>query len=120
MADGNNVIAYLEAGLRVSGLRGRVIADNIANLETPGFRRRAVRFEKLLAEALDGASDVELGELKARVFQPRTTPVNARGNDVSLDVEVGQMIQNGARYKTYLRVLTRLYRQMEMAMGGQP
>ena len=39
------IVDYLEAGLKVSGLRGKVIANNIANLNTPGFKRSAVEFE---------------------------------------------------------------------------
>jgi flagellar basal body rod protein FlgB len=35
---------------------------------------------------------------------------------VSLDVEVGEMVRNGALYKTYIRMLGRMYRQMEQAM----
>ena len=47
------------------------------------------------------------------------TTVDSRGNDVDLDVEVGEMIKNGARYKMYVRLLNKMYKQMEMAIGGR-
>lgn len=118
MADGAGITDYLEAGLRAAGLRGRVIAHNVANLETPGFRRAEVRFEEMLARAMKQGGDerIDLAEVVAQVIRPRSTPLDARGNDVNLDLEVGEMIKNGARYKTYVRILNRLYDQMEAAM----
>lgn len=116
MADGTRITGLLEAGLRAAGLRSKVIAHNIANLETPNFRRGEVRFEELLANALDAGKDLDLDGLKAQIVQPRTTPVNGAGNDVGLETEIGQMVENSAYYKTYVRTLNRIYKQMEMAM----
>jgi len=45
----NNIIDFLEAGIRTESLRQKAIASNIANLETPGYRRLGVKFEELLA-----------------------------------------------------------------------
>ncbi len=116
MADGNSVIQSLTAGLTASSLRGRVIASNLANLDTPGFRRRAVEFEKHLAEAMAGGDTADINDVEMNIVRPLNTPLEANGNDVSLDMEVGEMVKNGARYKTYMRTLTKMYRQMESAM----
>ena len=116
MARGPGIIAYLEAGLRATGLRGKVIANNIANLHTPKFRRGEVRFEELLARAMASGGQGDLDGLRPEVRQPQSTPVDARGNDVELDVEIGEMVENGARSKVYLRTLAKLYSQMELAM----
>ena len=97
-------------------MRGRVIAQNLANVETPGFRRGAVHFEQRLAEALASGRREDLDELKAEVIRPMNTPVESNGNDVNVDAEVGELVKNGVRYKTYMRVLTRLYGQMDRAM----
>jgi len=98
-----SVIDYIEAGLKASRLRQSVIAHNIANLSTPGFRRGEVVFEEILAKA------------GAQIVRPGDTPVNESGSDVSLEMEVGELVRNAASYKTYMRVLGRIYRQMEMA-----
>jgi len=107
----------LEAALRASALRGKAIANNVANLDTPGYRRIAVAFEQELAKAME-SGQVNLADLQMKVYQPGTTPVNSQGNDVNLDVEIGDMIKNGAAYKTYMRLLEKLYSQMELAMQG--
>ena len=116
MADTNNIINVLQIGLRTSSMRGRVIANNMANIDTPGFRRRAVAFEARLAEALQSGEQLDADDIQAEIFRPGNTPVEANGNDVSIDMEVGEMIKNSARYKTYMRVMAKMYRQMEQAM----
>jgi flagellar basal-body rod protein FlgB len=115
MAGRTDIIGYLEAGLKAAGLRGKVIGNNIANLDTPGFRRSEVRFEDLLAKAMDGGA-VDLADVAPKVYQPRNTAVAGGDNDVDLDKEVGEMIENGARSRVFLRAMAKLYSQMELAI----
>ena len=109
------VTDYLEAALRAAGTRQTVIANNIANLNTPGFRRSTVDFEARLAEAIAAGKPVDPKAVRLEIAQPMNTSVNSSGNDVNLEMEVGEMIKNGGAYKTYLRLLGKLYKQMEMA-----
>ena len=48
MARTDNLLSLLEAGARAEGLRHKAIASNIANLQTPGYRRVDIRFEEFL------------------------------------------------------------------------
>ena len=41
---------YLSRGLEAANLRHEVISNNIANVNTPHFKRSAVNFEDLLAK----------------------------------------------------------------------
>lgn len=110
-----SVIDYIEAGLKASRLRQSVIADNIANLSTPGFRRRQVVFEEIMTKALRTGGRVLPGDVVPKIVQPRDMPVNESGSDVSLETEVGELVRNAGAYKTYLRMLGKIYRQMELA-----
>jgi flagellar basal-body rod protein FlgB len=117
MAEDNmNILNYLEAGLTAESARQKAIANNVANMNTPGYRRSDIRFEELLARALESGGEVDLSELKPLFYQPQTTPVKGNGNDVALDMEVGEMVKNSLRYKTYMLLLKKKYRQMEAAM----
>lgn len=107
----------LEAGLRAESLRQRAIANNVANLRTPGYRTIDVKFEELLANALDSSGAVELGEIEAKIYRPGQTPVKSNGNDVSLEIEVGKMVKNTLRYTAYIRLLNKRYNQIELAMN---
>ena len=116
MSKTNNIVDFLEAGIRTESLRQKAIANNIANLETRGYRRIDVKFEELLAKALKSPGAVELSKIEPQIHQPQQTPVNSNGNDVSLESEVGQMIKNTLRYKAYIRLLNKKYSQMQLAM----
>lgn len=116
MSNANNVVELLQAGLKAESLRQRAIASNVANLKTPGYRRIDVRFEELLAKALESAEAVDLAEIEPQAYEPRATPVNSNGNDVSLEAEVGEMVKNSLRYKTYVRLFNKRLAQIELAM----
>ena len=116
MSKTSSIVDFLEAGIRAESLRQKAIANNIANLETPGYRRIDVKFEELLAKALDSPGAVELSEVEPQTHQPKQTPVKSNGNDVNLESEVGQMVKNSLRYKAYIRLLNKKYRQIELAM----
>ena len=112
----NNIMDIIEAGIRAESLRQSAIANNVANLETPGYRRIDVKFSELLGEALNSSADVDLGTLNGEIYQPKQTLVKSNGNDVSLETEIGEMVKNTLRHKVYIRLLGKKYRQMDLAM----
>ncbi len=109
---------YLRAGIKATSTRQSVIANNMANANTPGYRRMQVNFEALMNEALNSNDQADPTTVSPVLIQPQNTAVDAKGNDVSMDLEVGEMIKNSSMYKTYFRLLGKLARQMEMAMGS--
>jgi flagellar basal-body rod protein FlgB len=111
-----NIVGYLEAGIRAEGLRQKAIASNVANSQTPGYRRIDVRFADLVADAMEKA-DSDPSEIEGEFFKPMQTPVDSKGNDVNLDGEIGEMVKNSLTQKTYMRLLARKYRQIETAIG---
>jgi len=117
MPETSNILDLLEAGIRAENLRQKAIASNIANLETPGYRRVDVKFEELLDKALGSAGKIDLSKIEPQLHQPKQTPVKSNGNDVNLETEVGEMVKNTLRHKAYIRVLSKKYRQMELALN---
>ena len=112
----NSIVELIEAGLRAEGTRQKAIANNVANLETPGYRRLDVKFEELLSKALNSSGEIDLDDIEPLIHQPQKTPVKSNGNDVNLESEIGRLVQNSLRYKAYIRLLNKKYRQIEMAM----
>ena len=117
MAESARIAQYLEAGLRAANLRQTVIANNISNMATPGFRRGTVPFEKIFAEAAAAGKPIDHQTVLDHIVQPRTGALNKFGSDVEIDTEVGELVKNSMLYKTYVRLLNRMYRQMELAMA---
>jgi flagellar basal-body rod protein FlgB len=116
MPQGVDLNDLLVAGLKGTGLRQTLIANNIANLNTPGFRRSDTHFETILADALEDRKPVTFDADESWIVTPQSDPVNEMGNDVDLDTEVGELAKNVGLYKTYLRLLGRTYRQVDLAL----
>ena len=117
MSKTNDIMDFLNAGIRAETLRQKTIANNIANIETPGYRRIEVKFEELLEKALGKNGQVDFSKVEPEIFQPNRTSVKSNGNDVSLEVEVGQMVKNTLRHKAYIRILNRKYMQIDLAIN---
>lgn len=102
----SNTTDLLIAALKAESLRQKAIATNVANLDTPGYRRVDVKFEETLAKAMDdGDGEVDVSTVSPEVYQPQSTPVQANGNDVNLETEVAAMVKNSLRYKTLMSLL---------------
>ena len=111
-----DMIDLLSAGIAGASARQNVIAGNIANAQTPGFRRRTVEFENALARAVDSG---DLAAAKAHVLTPAGGTADETGNNVDIETEIGELVQNSANYKACLRILSKVYKQMELAMTVQ-
>ena len=116
MSKTENIVDLIDAGIKAEALRQKAIANNVANLETPGYRRIDVKFEELLAKCLRSSEKFDLSEVEAQIYQPKQTPLKSNGNDVNLEAEVGQMVKNTLRHKAYIRLLQKKYRQIELAI----
>lgn len=117
MSNIDNVMDLIDAGIRAENFRQKAIASNVANLETPGYRRVDVAFRELFAKALDASGEIDPKDIQPELFHPQNTPIKSNGNDVSLEVEVGEMVKNTLRHKTYIRLLQKKYAQLEQAMN---
>ena len=116
MSRTNSILDFLDAGIRAENLRQKSIANNIANLETHGYRRIDVNFEEILSKSLDSEGSVDICDLVPQTYTPKETPLNGNGNDVNLESEIGQLIENSLRYKAYIRLLNKKYEQISLAM----
>jgi len=116
MSNMDSITSLLEAGARAEGVRQQAIAANVSNMHTPGYRTVDIQFEKLLEKALASSGSLDLQDLAPELYEPEETPVKANGNDVLFEVEVGKMVKNSLRHKTFIRLLSKKYRQIEQAI----
>ena len=84
--------------------RARVIASNVANQNTPGYRRQVLRFEDLLRGAIDSGRD-DLGRIEPHVELDLLTPARPDGNNVNLELELNADRQNRLLYESYASIL---------------
>ena len=88
--------------LEATTLRQKVIAQNVANQNTPGYRRQVVEFEDLLAQVLERQPDRAM-ELEPVIRTDEVTPGKPDGNNVTLELEMNKMQQNRLLYEAYMK-----------------
>jgi flagellar basal-body rod protein FlgB len=101
VGDPNDLLLRL---MSASTLRARVIADNIANQNVPGYKRQIVRFEDLLRDKLEHGA-TSLADVEPQVETDRATPSSADGNNVDLELETNASRENWLLYETYAAIL---------------
>ena len=116
----DSVSQVLATALDGVSLRQRVIADNIANVDTPGFRATSVDFETQLQAAIDDGSfgDGSTTSTGASTT-PTDTPVGANGNNVDLRKETMAAIQSQFQYQMLTRAVSDRFNLVKTAATGQ-
>jgi flagellar basal-body rod protein FlgB len=109
------VDAALHSALDGIAMRQRVIADNIANVDTPGFRATSVDFETSLRAAIT-SGDPSAVQITAT---PTDTPVGANGNNVDLRKETLAAVQSQFQYQVMTRAVSDRAELLRVAAGGQ-
>jgi flagellar basal-body rod protein FlgB len=131
---GNSSIELLKRGLDAGALRMKVIAENVANVETPGYRAREVRFEELLGEAQAAPSNASLSLTRsnaahlgsgagagAAIARPRivaaaSRPAEGAASNVDVERELVEMQKNEIQFQALSQVLADKYRGLKDAI----
>ena len=133
--DQSTSLVTLKKALDAQAMRQRAHAQNIANAETPGYRRVAVDFEEQLKETLEnnrpgglarsdlrhlkGDGAQSLADLEATVRSEQPDPDGSGVNGVDLEREMAEMAETQIRYMASIELLKRRYASLKMAIRGQ-
>jgi flagellar basal-body rod protein FlgB len=105
----------LKVAVRGLSARQTAIADNIANIETPGYQARKVMFEEALRSAVaDGRSPSSV----APSVQNSLEPTRLNGSNVNLDQETLSHLDTSMRYQLVIRALDGKYGLIREAIKG--
>jgi flagellar basal-body rod protein FlgB len=106
--------SVMEAALQVRSMRADLLAENVANADTPNFLQRDIRFDAALQQALqqqpaDGSvtkSDIAAENLRVD------------GNSVDLNQQLGQVYENSLNYLATLRLYSDSVGRIRSATGN--
>ncbi len=106
----------LHAALSGLAQRQRVTADNIANVNTPGYLAGRTDFESTLKSELSHGETPRVGGGSiARSLEP----TNTNGNNVNLDSETVIATETGLRYQLALNALDGKYGLLRTSLRTQ-
>jgi flagellar basal-body rod protein FlgB len=103
------------AALQIRSQRMGVLASNIANASTPGFKARDIDFGAALSSMEGGNQGAVAGAMKYRV--PLQTSMD--GNTVELNEEQTAFAENAVQYQTTLSFLNGRIAQVTRALKGE-
>lgn len=85
--------------------KNEVIAHNISNADTPGYKRMHVTFEEELNAAMDSPSfdKAEVNHMAVKVERDNTTSARADGNNVNPDIEMAELAKNTIKYNALVQ-----------------
>ncbi|MDH5432588.1 MAG: flagellar basal body rod protein FlgB [Gammaproteobacteria bacterium] len=129
----NKAFGIHETALNLRAKRAEVLANNMANADTPDFKARDIDFSKALLMAqsqtsdsnslnrthdkhIDSMSGTEMTDLLYRIpVQPDT----GDGNSVDVQVEQAKFAENAMQYQTTLRFLNGKIKGLLLAIKGE-
>lgn len=119
-------IRMLDKAADASWLRNEAIANNIANVDTPGYKRQDVAFESVLQKALKSnryeSTDAKVAGLKNRriTVKPFTDyesfSYRLDGNNVDIENENVMMAENQLKYQGLLNGINQEFQNLKAVM----
>lgn len=103
--------AALSSALDGLSLRQNVIANNIANINTPGYQAQRVSFEDALAQSVAQGSGVVTPQVQLSL-----EPTETNGNNVNLDEETLDDIETGLRYQFATQAMNEQFQSLTSAL----
>ena len=121
-----NYINVLDKAADASWIRNEAISNNIANVDTPGYKRQDVNFEEQLRKAMKNSRYTSIDERVAKVDLERLNPITYRdhstlsyrldGNNVDIDTENVELASNQIRYQGLTDSITKHFEGLQLVM----
>ena len=123
-----------EKALDAAWLRNSTITQNISNIDTPGYKRKTVKFEEVLNKYTESGfkglkthekhinigRDSYIDNIKIRV-ETDNQNLSSRldGNNVDIDTEMASMAKNTIKYYTLVQTISASLKRMKTVINGR-
>ena len=110
----------LEVAIKGTEARQSVLANNLANVNTPNFKRSDVSFQGALASALESAngSTSTVDDTELTTTTDSATSMRADGNNVDVDTESANLAKNQLLFDSVMAIDTKRLHTMDSAITG--
>jgi flagellar basal-body rod protein FlgB len=118
MAIGDDIFGIHGKALALRSQRLGLLASNIANAATPGFKAKDIDFKAALAEAEQTGGSTNMAAEDNTMFRIPLQP-SLDGNTVELATEQTQFAENAVQYQTTLSFLNGRINTLTRALRGE-
>jgi flagellar basal-body rod protein FlgB len=108
----------LEVALRGAEMRQTALSNNLANVNTPGFKRSDVSFQGALQSALDSGngSTAAVDDTSFTTTTDSSTSMRADGNNVDVDQESANLSKNQLLFDSVMAIDTKRLHTLDTAI----
>lgn len=124
----SETISTLEGALNYSTIKQKVIAQNIANADTPNYKAKDVSFKSALQTAMNDplkgkrTDDRHIlfpqGRNSAAIITRQNVSYNHNGNSVDIDKEMADLATNQIYYNAMTDILNGKFRTLQSVIKG--
>ncbi len=121
-----NYVNVLDKAADASWIRNEVISNNIANVDTPNYKRQDVEFESYLLAQLEGANSsslkktvagIDLDSLTSTIYTDSNSLFyRLDGNNVDIDTENVELASNQLKYQALISSISNEFSMIKSAM----
>ena len=119
-----NYINVLDKAADASWTRNDVLANNIANADTPNYKRKDVQFETYLSNAIAGTdtldetvANIDLSTLEATTYTEQSNlSYRMDGNNVDISTENVELAKNQIRYYVLMNSINNEFSQLKTVL----
>ncbi len=124
---GVDTVRLLSTAMSVAQLNHRILANNIANVDTPHFNPTVLDFQKTLLSAVEGRGGFDLRTGRPRPFgtihrRPEFAKLAFLSkndyNKVDLDDQMVKLSENTGRYNTFASLLVKKFQTTKAMLNS--
>ncbi|MFT8319489.1 MAG: flagellar basal body rod protein FlgB [Bacillus sp. (in: firmicutes)] len=120
----SNTISNLENAINYSNTKQKVIAQNIANVDTPNYKAKEVTFKQSLTNALEVHKtnpkhmDFSQSNVESKITAKKGATYNNSGNSVDMDKEMTDLATNQIYYNALIERINGKFNSLENVIRG--
>ena len=124
----NEALGIHPHALSMREKRSEILAANLANADTPGYKARDLDFKSILKQNMPSAPTMERTQaghfapqqsLDSRVMYRNPTQVSLDGNTVEANTEQARYAENAVQYQASLHFINGSFSELMTALRGQ-
>lgn len=101
----------MQKSLDALWLRQKVISNNIANIDTPGYKSKRVEFENILNNQLtslnnDQGTNDQLQSIEPQIIEDNKYIMREDGNNVDIDAQNIELVRTQIQYEYMTRMIS--------------
>lgn len=130
----DKTISILSKSMDGAALKQKTVSNNIANINTPDYKRQYLDFESKLNEAIKKDLNnkgklykthdkhfpmkVSIDKIHPSIKIDKSPSLREDGNNVDLDIELADLAENTIRYNTLTETIIKKYSGLKNAIRG--